>query len=171
MLENIKYFIQLCFFKVSPEVLRYSRPMLYVLVGLNVFNAYNSYVSQLPVDSGRVAVACGLSMLFSILVLWGLLAFRKMTERFHKIFMATLGIELFFVALMTLIVKGAGAMNLAGIFYLAFLIWALSVKTFIFYKGFNTRPLWAFWMVILYEMVGNLPISIEILPAIQNMQP
>ena len=171
-----KVYFDLCCFNAGPEQLPFSKTVTWVLLILNV--ALNSAIIQHNIEINREVIeqathvpasdywlwilfVIGVSFLLVAGILYSLLKVTKKENRF-VLFSAILGADLFFSAILELlvVVGGGGAERI----YLTFLImvWSLAVYASIFAKGFSVSIMQALIYTIGIQFVTTAWIALMV---------
>ncbi|HKY69419.1 MAG TPA: hypothetical protein VJ205_00830 [Gammaproteobacteria bacterium] len=155
MLPILKLFIQLCFFRISPEALPYSKVLLCILVVGDVLSTFFFRTQPIPVLQLWLAVI--VSTVLSFVFVYYVLYLKNIPVRLIKIMTALFGIAVIFSGLF-LLLQLVQNKFMMGLFGLSLLLWDLMLKAHIFRFGLGITFVSGVFVALLYQVSIELPI-------------
>jgi len=157
-LKEIKLFFELMFFKISPEALPYSKPLLYRVI-IAYITMMGISLIQLHDHSGtEVILPVILSTAIAIWVVHDYLKFKKIAERSLKLLLALLGSSTIFFGLLLMAYLLLGHSAELFLFNFSLGLWELMLKIYIFCLGLEISRGKAFLLVLGFDLLKAVPI-------------
>ena len=157
MLSILKLFVQLCFFRISPEALPYSRVLLCILVVGDVLSTFFFRMPLQPIPVLQLWLAVIVSTVLSFVFVYYVLYLKNIPIRLIKIMTALFGIALIFSGLF-LLLQLVQNKFMMGLFGLSLLLWDLMLKAHIFRFGLGITFVSGVFVALLYQVSIELPI-------------
>jgi hypothetical protein len=174
MQQYIKLIGQLCLLKSSPEQVPYSRSLL---IGLIVIHLGVRWLGLSALPNTEEYDLFGITILWmacSLGLVYAVLFFKGLKERWFKVMTSLLGVEVFFLVFLQvsiLFFSVISVPSLSALLVNGAVIWILVVKARIFQIALDTRFLIGVVCALVIEMLSNMPVSYVLMDVLETLKP